>query len=443
MKEIKRRNFLKKTSLGLAGFSLMSNRVLGANDRVRIALIGCGGRGRYVARGIVEQGAELVYLCDLYEERIDLAENFINQVQNIKIIRTKDMQQVFDSRDVDAVVIATPDHWHGPASIMACQAGKDVYVEKPHAHNIWESQNMIKVARKYDRIIQAGTQNRSAPYILSAIDYIQSGKLGKIGLVKVYNLKSGKPFNLGKSSPKPKDFNWDAWLGPARERPYHDHIFKGGWHKFWDYSGGDIVDDGIHQLDIALLAMGDPGLPHSVSCSGGRLVHKEDDAEVPDVQIVAYDYNDFVMTFELTNYPRYMQKTTGTIRRNDVLPYWTQNATRIELYGTELLMTIGRHGGGWQVVTSGGKIVEQMYGRSPDKMHYKNFIEAVKIRKNPNAEINIAHQACLLVHMANIAHRTGNKKLSFDGNNENFIGSDEANKFLKRSYRDKYRITSI
>jgi len=447
MEHINRRQFLNKSirgaagmSFGAAALSIRPRRVLGANERVNLALIGCGGRGRIVTRGLIEHGAQVTYICDLHEERLETTAKEIDGIQGRRPKKARRMRQVLDSKDVDAVMIGTPDHWHAPASILACQAGKDIYVEKPHAHNIWESRKLIEAARKYNRIVQVGTQNRSAPYNFAAVEYIKSGKLGNIPLVKVYNMKPGGAFHLGDAGRPPSGFDWDAWLGPAPERPYHQHIFRGGWHKFWDFSGGDMADDGIHQLDLAMMLMGDPGIPGAVSCSGGRLAHKDDDAEVPDLQVVSYDFDSFVMTFELTGYPRYMRKTTGTIRRNDEFPYWTQNATRIELYGSELMMTIGRHGGGWVVMTSGGKVVDKMYGRFPDAPHQQNFIESVKSRKLPNADVEILHDSCALVHLGNIAHRVGNLTLRFDPKAERFIGSTEANKLLKRRYRRKYEV---
>jgi len=443
-----RRKFLNSSlrgagamTLGVAAFSLARpRRVLGANERVNIALIGCGGRGRYLARGMVEQGAQITYFCDLHSERLREAVAFVTPVQDRRIHRASDMRQVFDAKDVDAVIIATPDHWHAPASILACQARKDVYVEKPHSHNIWESRKMIEAARKYKRILQVGTQCRSAPYVHAAVEYVKSGKVGDIRLVKVYNLKRGGPFHLGAPGTAPEGFDWDAWLGAAPKRPYHQNIFVLGWHKFWDFSGGDMADDGIHQLDLAMMLMSDPGMPKAISCSGGRLQHKGDDAEVPDVQIVSFDFDGFVMTFELMGYPPYMRKTTGTIRRTDKFPYWTQNATRIELYGSKLMMTVGRHGGGWQVTTSGPTVVDQMYGRPPDTEHEKNFLECVKSRKRPNADIEVIHPGCTMVHMGNIAHRVGNQKLWFDSKTERFVGNEEANKLLKRKYRRKYEV---
>jgi len=448
MGRITRRRFLLKSGRGVAGAALAPMvlsavnpvGVLGANDRVNIALIGCGGRGRMLIRGMIEQGARATYVCDLHEERLDKAAEEAAKVQTHRLKKLKDMRQVFDAKDVDAVVIATPDHWHALPTVLACRAGKDVYVEKPHSHNIWEGRKMIEAARKYRRIVQVGTQCRSALYCFAARDYVKSGKLGDIRLVKVYNLKPGKPFYLGDTGSPPAGFDWDAWLGAAPFRNYHQNIFHVGWSKFWDFGGGDMGADGIHQIDLAMMLMGDPDMPAAASCSGGRLQYKADDAEVPDVQIVSFDFDDFVMTFELTGYPRYMRKTTGTIRRTDKFPYWTQNATRVELYGSELMMTVGRHGGGWQVTTSGGKVVDQMYGRFPDAPHEKNFLECVKSRKRPNADIEVIHPGCTMVHMGNIAHRIGNQKVWFDAKAERFIGNDEANKLLKRNYRKKYEV---
>jgi hypothetical protein len=183
--------------------------------------------------------------------------------------------------------------------------------------------------------------------------------------------------------------------------------------------------------------MGDPGLPKKVACIGGKTVFL-DDRQVPDVQVATFEFEDFILTMELTNYPRYMQKTTGTIRRNDELPYWSQNATRVELYGSEQMMTIGRHGGGWQVMTSGGKVVQQMYGRPADEPHYVNFLDCVKSRAKPNADIKTAHVACTMIHMANIAHRIGNTGLTFDPGAGRFTDNDRANRLLKRFYRKGY-----
>ena len=442
-----RRSFLSSSGKSVAGAALAGLTVtafrpgsaLGANERVNVALIGCGGRGRYDIRGLVEQGAHATFLCDLLTNRLDETAKFVAAVQKEEPAKVKEMRQVLDSKDVDAVVIGLPDQWHAPASIMACQARKDVYVEKPHSHNLWESGQMVAAAKKYERVLQVGTQNRSGPYTLAAREYVKSGKLGKIALVRVFNMKAGGPFKLGDPGKPPEGFDWDTWLGPAPTRPYHQHIFRGGWHSFWDFCSGDMGDDGIHQLDLALMLMGDPPAPKSVRCLGGRYAYRGDDSECPDVQLASWDYGDFVMSFELTGYPRYMDKTSDSIRRNDELPYWTMNATRIELYGSQLLMTIGRHGGGWIVQQSGGRIVEKMFGRPCDEPHYANFLECVKTRKKANADISIAHASNVALHMGNIAHRVGNVALTYDPKANQF-DNPEANKLLKPPYRKGYEI---
>ncbi|NQT87870.1 Gfo/Idh/MocA family oxidoreductase [bacterium] len=438
MANVNRRAFLAQA--GAAGATLtVLGRALGAADRVNVALIGCGGRGRYVARGLAEQGGRIVRLCDLMQSRLESTAGFVGQVQKDKIALSKSIGETLASKDVDAVIVATPDHWHARASILACQAGKDVYVEKPHAHTIWESARMVEAARKYKRIVQVGTQNRSAPYTLKALEYIRSGKLGKIHLVKVHNLKPGGPYKFGDPGKQPEGFDWDAWLGKAPARPFHNRIVHGGWHKLWDFCGGDLADDGIHQLDLALMMMGDPEPPASVRAVGGRYAWRGDDAEVPDVQNVSYDFRTFLMTFELTGYPRYMRKTTITIRRRDEFPYWTQNATRIEFYGTDHLMILGRHGGGWVVMTAGGKVVEKTFGRPADDPHYRNFLDCVKSRERPNADIAIAHRSGLTMHMGNIAHRVGNTALVFDPKTETF-DNDAANALVRQPRRKGYEI---
>ena len=389
---------------------------------------------------MIEQGGELVGLCDLNPARIDKVSARVASLQRKKPKRYDHMMKVYEDPNVDAVIIATPDHWHGPASILALQAGKDVYVEKPHAHNIWESRQMAKLAKKNHCILQVGTQNRSAPYNYEALDYVKSGQLGDIHLCKVYNLKPGKPFYLNEPGHLPRDFDWDEWSGPAELKDWHQAIFEGGWHHYWTYSGGDLADDAAHQIDLAAMLMGDPGFPQSVSAAGGRLHHKGDDSEVPDLLETAYEFPGFVMTLEHSNYPKYMRKTDQSIRRNDELPYWTQNSTRIELYGSEMMMTIGRHGGGWIVTTAGGRIKEKVFGRPGDVPHCQDFLESVKTRKVPNANLDKLHSSTALLHLANIAHRVGNKKLWLDPKQEHIVDDKEANAMLKRKYRRGFEV---
>lgn len=415
--------------------------MVGANERVNVAIIGCGGRGRFILRVMLEEaGARCAAICDLSDERMDQMWSFIQPVQPEKPRFEKDYRKILEAKDIDAVIIATHDNWHAPLTLQACQAGKDVYVEKPHSHCMWESGKMVEAAAKYRRIVQVGTQNRSTAYNLRAREIVQSGQLGAIGLVKVFNLKNGSPFKLGDPGQQPAGFDWDRWLGRAAWRPYHQRLWRGGWHWHWDYCGGDMTDDGIHQIDLALMVMGDPGLPKSVRALGGRFVtHKQDDAEVPDVLNVAWEFPTFAMTFDMSQYPAYMEKSSDVLRKKHLVSDWKQNATRIEIYGQEQLMILGRHGGGLVVEKGSSQVVEKVQGQAGDLEHYRNFIACVKSRKEPNANIAVAHASNLVAHMGNIAHRVGNVALKYDAAT-NAFDNPAATALVKASYRSGYEI---
>jgi len=263
-----------------------------------------------------------------------------------------------------------------------------------------------------------------------------------VHLCRVFNMKSQGNFTLPPDSDVPADFDWDMWQGPAPARAYNERIRRGGWHHLWDYSGGDAANDGIHQLDLARWLVG-VEVPKAVHCSGGRF-EGEGDAETPDTQIATYDFDDLVMTFELTLFTPYMLKTDGTIRSSDMFPYWPQNATRIEIYGTEGVMTMGRHGGGWQVHVrpkSRQPVVrDEMYGRFPDPEHKENFLSCVRSRQKPNADAVVGHRSSLLVHLANMSCRLDGQKLLIDPATEHVIDNPDAMRLLKRTYRKPWVI---
>jgi predicted dehydrogenase len=442
-----RRTFLSRSlATTLACSAAGSGRVLGANERIVLALIGAGGRGTQVAGDFAARAdAEVGFICDLHEGRLASAIRRIGARQSRMPAGLKSIGELLDRKDLDAVIVATPDHWHALATIRACQAGKHVYVEKPPSHDVHEGRKMVEAAAKYDRIVQVGTQNRSAPYNFAARDYISSGKLGDIHLVKVFNLKSGGSFRLPADDPAPAGFDWDAWLGPAPALAHNSAIFSGAWHRYWAYCGGDAGDDGIHQIDLAMMLLGDPPSPQSVHSTGGRFAF-DDDQEVPDTQVVAYQFPKLVMTFELTGYPPYMDKIAGDIRTGELYPYWPQCATRIELYGTHGVMTIGVHGGGWQVhgrartQSRPGELIAQMHGRPGDAPHEQDFLDAIRSHRRPNAPIDLGHRSMTLVHMANIALRVGNARLEFDAGTETFRDNEAANRLVKRAGRGTYTI---
>jgi predicted dehydrogenase len=447
MQPVSRRSFVAGAATASTGAALSRpSRAVGANERVVLALVGAGGRGMGVASDFARRkDVTLGYVCDLHEGRLGAGCQKIGGLQGRTPTGEKELRRLLERKDLDAVIVATPDHWHSLATIWACQAGKDVYVEKPPSHNIVEGRKAVEAARRYDRVVQVGTQNRSAPYNLAAREYIASGKLGAIHLVKVFNLKWGNDFHLPPDGPAPAGFDWRAWLGPAPDRPHNSGIFASGWHKLWAYSGGDFADDGIHQLDLALMLLGDPEMPRTLRASGGRFAFR-DDQEVPDTQAVIYDFPGMLLTFELTGYPTYMDKIAGDIRNSDLYPYWPQCATRIEIYGTDGLMYVGRHGGGWQVfgkpktASRPGELVAQHPGRPGDAPHEQDFLDAIKTRKRPNADIAIGHRSASLVHLGNIAHRVGNARLDYDPARETFAGNEAADKLLGRENASPYRV---
>jgi predicted dehydrogenase len=447
MRDVSRRRFVVSSGAAAVGATaLRRERVLGANERVVLGLVGAGGRGTQVALDFAgRHDAEIGCVCDLHEHRLAAACQRLGDKQGRPPASERELARMLDRHDLDAVIVATPDHWHALATIRACQAGKDVYVEKPPSQNVFEGRKIVEAARKYDRIVQVGTQNRSAPYNNAARDYIAAGKLGEIHLVKVFNLKAGDRFRLPPDDPPPPGFDWQAWLGPAPSRAHNSGLFAGGWHKFWAYSGGDFADDGIHQLDLALMLLGDPPFSGRVQATGGRFAF-DDDQEVPDTQVVAYEFPKLVLTFELTGYPPYMDKIATDIRNSDQFPFWPQCATRIEIYGTKGLMYVGRHGGGWQVFgrakqqSRPGELVAQMFGRPGDAPHEQNFIDSIRSRDRPAADIAIGHKTATLVHVGNIAHRVGNATLQFDPDKETFVGNAMANRLLRRENDSRYRI---
>jgi predicted dehydrogenase len=449
---MKRRDFIKTSVVGTTGISLGPSLLSkisfqkGANDKIVLAIIGSGSRGTgtIISTCKVNANVEIKTVCDVNDLKATKAIGAIEKAIGYKPQRSKNMKEVFDDKDIDAVWISTPEHWHSLATVWACQAGTDVYVEKNPSISIWEGRKMVEAAKKYKRIVQIGFENRSAPYGFSAREYIKSGKLGQIVTVKCYNMLGGGKWIPKPDTAIPNGLDWDAWLGPAPYVPYnpniHDMESRGGWGDYWAYSGGVLADDASHVMDLARMVLGDPGHPKSVYGWGGNYAWGSK-KETPEFQSITYDFGNFTMTCDSGNATNYMKKTPNNIRMDPKLfPDWRTNATRTEIYGTEGLMYLGRHGGGWQVKGEDSKIIAQDGGIFPDPDHQKNFIESLRTRKKPNGDVEQGQISACLVHLGNIAYRVGNKQLYFDSENERFIGNDDANKFLKTSYRDNYKM---
>jgi predicted dehydrogenase len=441
MNRMHRRRFVSTAIQSAAGLAAAQHVCAGAGpvarksaqEQVVLALIGAGGRGHGLANNFAAvANVKFKYVCDVEDARLGPVLKDLDRTKDLPPQPLRDMRKVFDDKDVDGVVIATPEHWHALATVWACQAGKDVYVEKNVSVTIAEGRNMIEAARKYHRIVQAGTENRSAPYAVSAREYLRSGKLGKVVLVKVYNLLSGLPWRQGPDSTTPAGIDWEHWLGPAARVPYNTGRHR-DWYAWWDYSGGQLANDGTHQLDLARMVLGDPPHPRAVHCIGGNFAFGSR-RQTPELQVISYEYDNFAMTCESSTFPPYMTKSSPAERLGKKWPFWPQNNERIEIYGTKQMMYLGRHGMGWQVLEGGGKIVAEDKGYHPDKWHQPNFVDCIRSRNRPNADIEQAHFSACLVHLGNLAYRAGNEKLVFDGQKESFVGNDTANGLVSRSY---------
>lgn len=450
MSRFDRRRFLNESTgatIGLAaGAHLLTSasraRAASANEKIVLGVMGLRGRGSALAPDFaVRPDCEVACLADVDTSWFDSRKKAVEEKQGKAPKVVQDFRRMLDDDSIDAIVVATPDHWHALATVLACQAGKHVYVEKPVSHSPWEGRKMVEAARRYDRIVQAGLQNRSAPYNMEAKEYITSGKLGQIHMCRVYNQKYWGNVPAVADSDTPPTIDWDMWTGPAPESRYNENYHR-RWNHFWRFSGGDIINDGVHQMDLARWLIG-KDYPNTVYSVGGRFA-EEGVLESPDTQVAVYEYDDMVMTLELTLYTHYMYKTDGGIRNSDMFPYWPQNATRIEIYGTDGMMVIGRHGGGWQVFTNPQNrepvVKAQQYGRFPDPDHKQNFCDCIRSGKLPNADIEQGHRSTLLCQAANISYRTGGQKLQFDRETESFVDNDAANELLKREYRSPWVI---
>jgi predicted dehydrogenase len=451
MTKINRREFLDRSrsaGLAVAGMTILSNaasvRGAPAADKIVLGVVGIRGRGAGLAPAFAaRRDCEVAYLCDVDSNLFASRAKSVADAQGGKTPKcVQDFRKVLDDKSVDAMVIATPDHWHVPAALWSCQAGKDVYVEKPLSHNCWEGRKLVEVARKNKRIVQVGTQNRSAPYNMAAKKYIQEGKLGRIHFCRIFNQKDWGNFPMVPDANPPKGFDWDMWNGPAPEHRYNS-TFVNGWHHLWNYSGGDLVNDASHQIDLARWVLG-LDYPKSVYSVGGRF-DSTGAAETPDTQAVVWEFPGMVVNFDLTLYTPYMLKISPLIRESMTkFPYWPQCATRIEIYGSEGLMYLGRHGGGWQVFTrpklQEGVVKAQQKGKFPDPEHKENFCRCIRSRELPNADVEQGHRSALWLHYANISYRLGGQKLVIDPATEHIVDNADAMKLFKRQYRKPWTL---
>lgn len=404
---LSRRSFLK--SAGVAGLSaaaagtlfrcVSSKRILGANDTVRIGVAGLRSKGaQHVEIFQSLDHVQIAALCDV--DRDILA----REAGKLKASGTEaavysDFRKMLENKDLDAVIVASPNHWHSLMGVWACQAGKDVYVEKPVSHSVWEGRQLVKAARQYKRIVQAGTQKRSDEGLIEAFDYIRQGHLGKILLARGLCYKERN--SIGKvRGPQPisKQINYDLWTGPAALEPLMRENLHYDWHWFWNTGNGDLGNQGIHEVDLCRWVIGESGLCNNVSSYGGRYGYI-DDGETPNTQIVFYDYQPVPILFEVRGLPR-----SPGIRAMDHF-----KGIRIGvIVHCENGYFAGGDGGGW-VYDPDGKKIKQFTGTGGVKEHASNFIDAVRSRKESDlrGDIEDGHISSALCHLGNISFRTG------------------------------------
>jgi predicted dehydrogenase len=438
MKDITRRDFLKRSQRAALAAGLgpaLSVGALKAGDTIGVGLMGAGGRGTQLVEWFAARpDVAVISIADPDASRAEGCAARVEKISGHKPAVTQDFRRLLDDRSVDVIINATPDHWHALGTILACQAGKDVYVEKPASHSLWEGRKTVEAARHYGRVVQAGTQNRSARYCQLAFDYIRSSDFGDVHLIRVQNSKLRQTIGRLPDTAVPPGIDYDMWLGPAPMRPFNMNHFHYNWHWFWVYSGGDIINDGVHQIDLVRWMSGET-YPKSVSSTGGIFFYN-DDQETPDTHIVNWDFDKMTIIFEQSLWSPYMKKVPTEIREGTGLPNWPFTGTRIEIYGTRQFMFLSRHGGGWQVFDADGKAVKEERGKfsQSNAEHIANFLDCVRTRQRPRADIEEVHISTTWCQYGNIAYRTG-RKLRIDAATERFVNDPEANSLLKRTYR--------
>jgi predicted dehydrogenase len=378
---------------------------------------------------------ECLALCDVDDAQVAETRKQVLELADQRVaLETRDFRRVLEMKELDCVIVATPDHWHALPAIQACQAGKDVYVEKPLSVSIAEGRAMVDAARKHDRVVQMGTQQRSAPHYAEAVEYVKSGKLGKIRLVRAWAYLDWK----GELQPvpdadPPAGVDYDLWLGPARQRPFNRNRFHFSFRWYWDYSGGLMTDWGAHMIDIANWAMGIKA-PSSAVSVGGKFGYPADAMETPDTQQVVWAYPDYTMIWE---------HMLGAGRGPEAREHGVQ------FHGNEGVLVIDR--AGWEVYPETDRIdkprqfkaagVPRRSVRNPDYhlLHVQNFVDCMRSRKRPNSDVEIGHDSMIACHLGNIAQRLG-RQVKWDVERERIIGDAEAQAYVAREYRAPWKL---
>jgi len=433
---IDRRQFLSKTGTAAAFLTAAQySRVLGANDRIAVAVVGTGGRGKSHVRGHAQSSeADVVAIVDIDQAHAEEGAALARKFQKVSPKEYQDQREMLEDKSIDAVSIATPNHWHALSTIWACQAGKDVYVEKPASHNVFEGRKMVEAARKYRRIVQVGQQSRSTPHKINGIEQLRNGLIGEVYMAKGLCYKRRKTIGSMSPSPVPPGIEYDIWLGPARPADFQENRFHYKWHWNWAYGNGDIGNQGVHQMDVARWGLGKDALPEHAVSMGGHYVY-DDDQQTPNTQQAIFDYGDSQLGFEVRGI--HTGGECGLLEKSG----GGSNTVGVLFFGSEGYLTMAGNGY-WSYL--GEKREPGPSEESPDAqdttaMHIANFLAAVKSRKVEDLTCDIleGHISAAMCHLANISYRTGDKLL-FDPENERFHGNPAANEMLTRDYRPPF-----
>jgi predicted dehydrogenase len=426
-----RRDFLKQTGAAVTTMALASPLMQAADEgRIVLGLIGPGGMGsNHLGLLVKNPEVELAWVCDVDQERLSKAAAAIESATGRKPQTTGDLREVLRDPRVQAVFIATPDHWHAPAAIMALDAGKHVYVEKPCCHNIREGRLLTEAVKRSGKCLQVGTQSRSTPLVMAGVQKVLEGSIGEVLVAKAWN--SQRRGSIGHTEPAtpPSQLDFDTWVGPAPMVPYRSNLLHGVWRWWYDFGCGDIGNDGVHDIDVALWGLGVNTHPSSVTCFGGKYFF-DDDQQFPDTQYAVCEYpaegapsgrrKQFI--FEQRIWSPYVQEG-----------YENGSAW----YGTKGLLIMG-HTKGWKLYGPRNELLEEQTGVMDLSAHHQNFFDCIR-KKVPqtNAPVDAGHRAATVVHLANIAARVGSV-LHFDPVKEEITNHADANALVRRQYREDH-----
>lgn len=436
-----RREFIKKSATAAAVLTIptiIPAHAFGANDRINAAILGLNGRGKSHVSGLMAQNnVQVVTLCDPDMNILNASLKSFKEKYSKEVALEQDLRRVMEDKNIDVVSIASPNHWHALSVIWACQAGKDVYVEKPGSHNIWEGRKMVEAANKYDRIVQHGVQLRSSPAVNEAVKLLRDGYIGRVYMARGLVFRWRPDVGNHGVEPVPSGLDYDLWTGPAEKRPFTRNLVHYNWHWHWDYGNGDVGNQGIHETDMCMWGL-DVGLPAKITSMGGKFLW-DDAKEVPEVLTSVYHYPEEKKIIQFEVRPWATNTEQGVSVGN--IFYGDKGILVIDGY-SKYQTFFGQNREPGKSGDDGAKEASGMdRGEGGTDVHFANFIDAVRKHDKSilNGPVETAHLSSGLAHLGNIAYRLG-RVLTFNPKTEKFVDDKEADKMLTRNYRAPYVI---